>query len=68
MTIYSIIFYLLALLILGSTAMAITRRNLIHAVIYLIFFKNQTKKLNFASFAVNPLWLYSINPRSRTFS
>jgi NADH-quinone oxidoreductase subunit J len=37
MTIYSIIFYFLALLILGSTAMAITRRNLIHAVIYLIF-------------------------------
>ena len=37
MTIYSIIFYLLALLILGSTAMAITRRNLVHAVIYLIF-------------------------------
>jgi NADH-quinone oxidoreductase subunit J len=37
MTVYSIIFYTLALLILGSTAMAITRRNLIHAVIYLIF-------------------------------
>ena len=37
MTVYSIIFYLLALLILGSTAMAITRRNLVHAVIYLIF-------------------------------
>ena len=37
MTVYAIIFYLLALLILGSTAMAITRRNLIHAVIYLIF-------------------------------
>ena len=37
MTIYSIIFYFLALLILGSTAIAITRRNLIHAVIYLIF-------------------------------
>jgi len=37
MTIYSIIFYLLALLILGSTAMAITRRNMVHAVIYLIF-------------------------------
>jgi len=37
MTIYSIIFYLLALLILGSTAIAITRRNLIHVVIYLIF-------------------------------
>lgn len=37
MTIYAIIFYLLALLILGSTAIAITRRNLVHAVIYLIF-------------------------------
>ena len=37
MTIYSIIFYLLALLILGSTALAITRRNLVHAVIYLVF-------------------------------
>jgi len=37
MTIYSIIFYLLAIMILGSTAMAITRRSLVHAVIYLIF-------------------------------
>ena len=37
MTVYSIIFYLLALLILGSTAVAITRRNLVHVVIYLIF-------------------------------
>ncbi len=37
MTIYATIFYLLALLILGSTALAITRRNLVHAVIYLIF-------------------------------
>ena len=37
MTVYAIIFYLLALLILGSTAIAITRRNLVHAVIYLIF-------------------------------
>ena len=37
MTIYSIIFYILALLILGSTAMAITRRNLVHAVVYLVF-------------------------------
>ncbi len=37
MTIYSIIFYLLAILILVTTAMAITRRNLVHAVIYLIF-------------------------------
>jgi NADH-quinone oxidoreductase subunit J len=37
MTLYSIIFYLLAILILVSTALAITRRNLVHAVIYLIF-------------------------------
>ena len=37
MTIYSIIFYILAILILITTAMAITRRNLVHAVIYLIF-------------------------------
>lgn len=37
MTLYSIIFYILALLILGSTALAITRRNLVHAVVYLIF-------------------------------
>ena len=37
MTIYSIIFYFLALLILITTAMAITRRHLVHAVIYLIF-------------------------------
>ena len=37
MTIYSIIFYILALLILVSTGLAISRRNLVHAVIYLIF-------------------------------
>ena len=37
MTIYSIIFYLLSILILATTAMAITRHNLVHAVIYLIF-------------------------------
>ena len=37
MTIYSIIFYILALLILGSTGLAITRRNLVHAVVYLVF-------------------------------
>ena len=37
MTIYSIIFYILAVLILITTAMAITRRNLVHVVIYLIF-------------------------------
>jgi NADH-quinone oxidoreductase subunit J len=37
MTIYSAIFYFLALLILISTGLAITRRNLVHAVLYLIF-------------------------------
>jgi NADH-quinone oxidoreductase subunit J len=37
MTIYSAIFYILALVILVTTGLAITRRNLVHAVIYLIF-------------------------------
>jgi NADH-quinone oxidoreductase subunit J len=37
MTLHAIIFYILSALILGSTALAITRRNLVHAVIYLIF-------------------------------
>ncbi|MEJ2165310.1 MAG: NADH-quinone oxidoreductase subunit J [Desulfobacterales bacterium] len=37
MTIYSIIFYVLAVLILVTTVLAITRRDLVHAVIYLIF-------------------------------
>ena len=37
MTIYSIIFYLLAILILVTTGMAITRRDMVHAVVYLIF-------------------------------
>ena len=35
MTIYGIIFYLLAVLIIASTAMAITRGRLVHAVVYL---------------------------------
>ena len=37
MTIYSIIFYVLAILILVTTGMAITRRDMVHAVVYLIF-------------------------------
>ena len=37
MTIYSIIFYLLAILILVTTGLAITRRDMVHAVVYLIF-------------------------------
>ena len=36
MTLYSVIFYVLAALILVSTGFAITRRNLVHAVVYLI--------------------------------
>lgn len=37
MTFYTIIFYILAGVIVVATAVAITRRNLVHAVIYLIF-------------------------------
>jgi len=36
MTLYAVIFYMVAAVILGSTGMAITRRNLVHAVVYLI--------------------------------
>ena len=37
MNLYGIIFYILAFIILASTALAITRRNLMHAIIYLVF-------------------------------
>jgi len=37
MTIYSIIFYVLAAIILITTGVAITRRNLVHTVVYLVF-------------------------------
>jgi len=37
MTLYSIIFYVLAAIILITTGIAITRRNLVHVVVYLIF-------------------------------
>ncbi|MCE5244150.1 MAG: NADH-quinone oxidoreductase subunit J [Syntrophobacteraceae bacterium] len=33
---FSLIFYLLALIVAGSTAMAVTRRNEVHAVVYLV--------------------------------
>jgi NADH-quinone oxidoreductase subunit J len=36
MTLYSVIFYMLAALILVSTGFAVTRRNLVHAVVYLV--------------------------------
>jgi NADH-quinone oxidoreductase subunit J len=36
MTLYAIIFYVVAALILFATALAITRRNAVHAVVYLI--------------------------------
>jgi NADH-quinone oxidoreductase subunit J len=36
MTLYSIIFYVLAIVILVATFLAITRRNTVHAVVYLI--------------------------------
>jgi len=37
MTIYSLIFYVLGAIILITTGIAITRRNLVHAVVYLVF-------------------------------
>lgn len=37
MTLYSATFYLLSAVILASTGLAITRRNLVHAVVYLVF-------------------------------
>lgn len=37
MTIYATIFYVLAGVILLTTGLAITRRNLVHAVVYLVF-------------------------------
>ena len=37
MTLYAIIFYVLAAIILVTTGLAITRRNLVHAVVYLVF-------------------------------
>jgi NADH-quinone oxidoreductase subunit J len=36
MTLYSIIFYLLGLIILVSTALAITRKNPVHAIVYVV--------------------------------
>ncbi len=37
MTLYAIIFYLLAAMIIVATGLAITRRNLVHAIVYLVF-------------------------------
>jgi NADH-quinone oxidoreductase subunit J len=37
MTLFNILFFAIAALIVASTGLAITRRNLVHAVIYLIF-------------------------------
>jgi NADH-quinone oxidoreductase subunit J len=36
MTLYAAIFYLLAAVIVASTALAVTRRDLVHAVVYLV--------------------------------
>jgi NADH-quinone oxidoreductase subunit J len=36
MTLYALIFYVLAAVILVTTGIAITRRNLVHAVVYLV--------------------------------
>ncbi len=37
MTLYAFLFYVVAALTVAATAVAITRRNLVHAVLYLIF-------------------------------
>ncbi|MDR3569911.1 MAG: NADH-quinone oxidoreductase subunit J [Syntrophobacteraceae bacterium] len=36
MTLYGILFYLISAAVIGATAIAITRKNLMHAVVYLI--------------------------------
>ena len=36
MNLYGVIFYILAFIILVSTALAVTRRNLMHAIVYLV--------------------------------
>jgi NADH-quinone oxidoreductase subunit J len=36
MTLYSVIFYILAMILIASTVLAITRRVLVHSVVYLI--------------------------------
>jgi NADH-quinone oxidoreductase subunit J len=36
MTLYSLLFYVIAALMVTSTALAITRRNLVHSVLYLV--------------------------------
>jgi NADH-quinone oxidoreductase subunit J len=37
MTLYAFLFYVVAVVVVATTAVAITQRNLVHAVIYLIF-------------------------------
>ncbi len=37
MTLHAFIFYFLSAFIIGSTALAVTRRNIVHAVLYLVF-------------------------------
>lgn len=36
MTLYAILFYLISAAVIGATAIAITRKNLVHAVVFLI--------------------------------
>lgn len=37
MTLLDVIFYVVSVVVIAATAMAVTRRNLVHAVVYLIF-------------------------------
>ena len=36
MTVHALLFYVVALLVLGATALAVTRTNMVHAVLYLV--------------------------------
>ncbi len=37
MTLYGLLFYVIAAVVVAATGIAVTRRNLVHAVVYLIF-------------------------------
>ena len=36
MTLYAIIFYILAAIVLAATALAVTSRNVMHAIVYVV--------------------------------
>ena len=64
MTISGIIFYVLAVIILAATALAITRRNVMHAIVYLVvsFFGMAPAVLSPGGAASWPCWRSSFMP------